>query len=650
MRNSLQRVLPVALLAGCLVASPLAAAEVVLARGGATPYQLYMAGATDEVTAFAGAELQKYLARITGASLQTASEAPDGNVFAVGLSAARKLGVDPSEQTTHEDGFVTVVEAGRVVLAGNTPRATLYAVYDFLEDLGCRWMAPNFDYPGLSRGEYVPGKPDLTLPAGRSVDEPSFRFRYKRVEEGHSHDPERLRQLVDWMAKVKLNAFNCPIDYNNLGRSTWDKWRAELTPELRKRGILIDVGGHGYENFLPPEKYAAEHPEWYGTLNGERMADMKRVNFNTANQAAVAVFIENIKEFLRARPEIEIFSLVPPDTPHWDESLESRRLGSIPDRHALLVNQVAAALKTEFPRLRLVIPAYQALVRPPESVSFEDDVILGFAAIRRDNSKPMSDLSEGKNSYYVNYLWQWLDSEVFAGDILFLGYYYRYAWRSLPVVNYGVMAQDLKFLRANGVAGGGSYSEPGNWFTYELTHYLLAKMLWDHRAPVETLIADYCEHRFGPAAEPMQELFALLESFTTHVVRGFGLYADFDSDMPFPELGVQGIVMQPFAAYRRQVGLSQKLLSEALQRSEGNPEAKARIEKWRLLLRYLELEIQAKYFAGILASGSPYGPVLERLQAVYGQMDSLMKENADAGVFLTEDPRSDYSNKPAPQN
>ena len=410
---------------------------------------------------------------------------------------------------------------------------------------------------------------------------------------------------------------------------------------------MIDVGGHGYENFLPPEEYARDHPEWFGTLRGKLMPDMKRVNFNTANSNAVGVFIENIKAFLRSRPEIEIFSFVPPDTPYWDESPESRRLGSIPYRHALLVNEVTAALEAEFPGLRLVIPAYQALVRPPEGIRFEGDVLLGFAAIRRDNSRPMSDLSAGKNSYYMNYLWQWFDSKAFAGDVLFAGYYYRYAWRSLPVVNYGVMANDLRFLKTTGVNGGGSYSEPGNWFTYELTHYVLAELLWDHTKPVDVLVTDYTAHRYGPATRPMQELFALLDGFSTQVVRGFGMYADFSNDMPFPELGVQGITMEPIAGYRRRIGLCQRVLHEAIQRAGDAASIRQRLEKWRSLLRYLELELQAKYFSEILSSGSPFSPVATQLRKVHQQMAALLEEHSDSGLFLTEDPRCDYSSAPS---
>jgi hypothetical protein len=64
-----------------------------------------------------------------------------------------------------DDGFLLRVSADRVSLTGNTDRATLYAVYAFLEDMGCRWFAPNVDFYGAAIGEFVPHRafPDVTV-------------------------------------------------------------------------------------------------------------------------------------------------------------------------------------------------------------------------------------------------------------------------------------------------------------------------------------------------------------------------------------------------------------------------------------------------------------------------------------------------------
>jgi len=67
------------------------------------------------------------------------------------------------------------------------------------------------------------------------------------------------------MTKTRHNVLCCPADFSNFGSgiTKWDNWRDEVTPELDKRGTLLQVGGHGFDSFLPPNEYAAEHPEWF---------------------------------------------------------------------------------------------------------------------------------------------------------------------------------------------------------------------------------------------------------------------------------------------------------------------------------------------------------------------------------------------------
>ena len=78
----------------------------------------------------------------------------------------------------------------------------------------------------------------------------------------------------------------------------------ELTPELQKRGITIEVGGHGYENFINAEmqdgKLFAEHHDWFGQdENGQRVKAKNRV-FCTSNPQAVDFVVANVVAYLTA--------------------------------------------------------------------------------------------------------------------------------------------------------------------------------------------------------------------------------------------------------------------------------------------------------------------------------------------------------------
>jgi hypothetical protein len=619
-----------------------------LATDGQSDYGIYLQSPEDEGLVFATNELKHYLARITNVNLPVVSEVIPEKAFIIGVKAASIAGIDISNYTRNEEGYIQLIQPGRIILAGNSRRATLYAVYDFLEDLGCRWYAPNFDFYGNSTGEFIPNRSFIDLEVGQTVSVPTFPYRAKRVEEGWSITPERLNIMIDWLAKNRHNVFNMTIDYGGTGRIPYENYRSSIIPEIQKRGLLLHVGGHNYGLFLP-DNYFEEHPEWFGMNSQGRRVPMLsgRVNFNTANPEAVATFIENCRKWLREHPEIDLFSLVPEDSPVWDNSPESRQLGSIPYRHALFANQVLRELKKEFPELKVTLPAYQALIRPPEGIIFEDSAQVGIAMIRRDNTRPFFDISSQKNLYYLNYLWQWQDSGAVHEPISLGGYYRRYAFRSLPILNYSVLQSDLKYASLIGLAGLGEYGEPGDWFTFELIHYLTARLAWNCNENIQAIIGEYASDRFGSAAKEMEDIFFLLDSFSGHVVRGFGNYERFDSDTPFPELGVQGIVIEPARAYMRHLQLCRKLLDQARENVKSEPHYADRIENWSTLLEYLSLEVQAKTLTEALSSSSPYGQLLARINQIYRQMGELVQNQKGKGMFLLEDRRMNYQ-PPAP--
>ena len=96
---------------------------------------------------------------------------------------------------------------------------------------------------------------------------------------------------------------------------------ARLTPELQRRGIVVEVGGHGYQNFLNAEMPAPEgggtlfeqHPEYFGAdQQGRRRKEHGRAPC-TSNPDAVAYLTKNLLAYVQVRPEINIFDLWPPD-------------------------------------------------------------------------------------------------------------------------------------------------------------------------------------------------------------------------------------------------------------------------------------------------------------------------------------------------
>ena len=293
----------------------------------------------------------------------------------------------------------------------------------------------------------------------------------------------------------------------------WDNWRKELTPDLRRRGIWIEVGGHGYENYLNAEmeggQLFARHPEWFHMDgSGKRIRNTHAV-FCTSSREAKQYFIANVSRYLEARPEIEVFDFWPPDGAKWCQCPKCKALGTPSDRQALLLAEVSATAHRTRPGLRFETIAYAACVAPPLQAAMDSSVLVDFCPIAQCFEYQIGDPKSDRNADYVGQLKAWLKS--FQGDISIYSYYRKYAWRSLPNIMPHYIQNDLRFYRDLGARGISSYAEPGDWGTYELNHYVLGGLAWNPDANVDKMIGDFARARFGSRADLAKEAYKLLE-------------------------------------------------------------------------------------------------------------------------------------------
>jgi hypothetical protein len=60
--------------------------------------------------------------------------------------------------------------------------------------------------------------------------------------------------------------------------------------------------------------------------------------------------------------------------------------------------------------------------------------------------------------------------------------------------------RDLKFYYDQGLNGISSYAEPGDWFTYEMNHYCLARLGEVPQLNPSIPMGEFCEARYGASA------------------------------------------------------------------------------------------------------------------------------------------------------
>jgi hypothetical protein len=612
--------------------------RIKLVEDGKSDFTIVLAEHASEVESFSAKELQRYISKISGVTIPI--KRGGKNSIYIGNSFADKFGYSVD---TLRDGFIIKALNNDILIAGSNDRGTLYGVYELLELIGCRWFSPDYEYFGSSGRELIPEKKNINLAKLNIEREAGFKYRTKSIEEGWSHTSANLVQMVDWMAKNRMNVLSAQMKHvrprpfrGKIDVVAWDDWREKLVPELNKRGIMVEVGGHGYQNFLPQEEYFDEHPEWFGMIDGQRSRD-HRVVFNTSNADAVDVFTANIIRYLRVHPEIDIFLFMPPDSERWSQDAESEKLGAAEVRHALLVNHVTNVLKKELPDVKLKFIAYRHYLSPPDNIQIEENTLCSFAAYARSYQFPITSSKSRINSFYNKVLLEWVHNPYFEGEVGIYSYYRKYIWRSLPMVIPHLIAADIKHYNNLGIADLSSYSEPADWFTYELNHYAIARCLWDPGLDIDSMIAEYADLSFPGAGGIMQEFYQLLES---SVPNANCIYqsrlcplVEQQNDEPIEsEFDVRRATSDALKPYLGNLEYCKKLLSQAQQKVKSDTQNEL-IKKLQINLEYTLMDAKLKLLSIQLSELSRKSKV-KQIVELSQKMQRFVNEHGEEGVIL----------------
>lgn len=555
-----------------------------------------------ETQKFAGSELAKYLQKISGVGFLIHSVS-DKSGPGIIIKRNKELG---------DEEYTITLKNHNIQLAGGSDRAILYAVYDFLHLLGCRWIAPKLSfYDGLA--EYIPRKPVLYFNYFNKIQErPRFKYRKLDVEEGLTHNVKNLKKIIEWMPKLRFNILMVPLDYGGSGRVKWDKWRKQLTPELKKRDLMIEVGGHGYQNFLNAEmddgKLFQKHPEWFGRDKNCKPSPAENLVFNTANPGAIHYFFNNIKRYIRHHPEINIFDFWPPDGARWSECSRFADLGTPQDRQTRLANKVDSVLKRIRPGIRLEMIAYAKALDPPEKVALNKDILVDFCPINQSFEKQIYSTEITNNAKYVKAIYEW--RKRFRGDIGLYSYYRKYAWRSLPNIIPHYMQKDLKWYAHVPLQGISTYAEPGDWYTYELNYYVLGHLAWNPDCNVDSLINQFCRVRYGSVWEKAKSVYLTLEN----VVR-------IDGSIPYTKLKTRREIQEAETRLTSKENEIHDLIKKTL--SAG---VTANLSRLMLMIKY------ANYDLKIQKARTVSSPFVIRNKVK--KLVDFLENNRNKGVFI----------------
>jgi hypothetical protein len=450
------------------------AMALTLTTDGKSDYVIVLAADAIPAEATAAKELQAHLQLVTGATLpiRTEAEVPAGaRQIVVGPNSRFKAAFPKIDLAAlKRDGIVLRTVGDNLYLAGGRPRGTLYAVYTFLEDtVGCRWWGSRPDEA------FVPHKPTLTIPALTRTYVPQLQYR-----------EAFFRGAFDgvYAARSKCNGHFEHVSPDYGGHYTILGWC------------------HTFYQLLPPEKYFAQHPEWYSDLGGKRVAEGAQLCLT--NEEMRKELTANALAWLRKDPQAGMISIAQNDCGGACQCPDCRKIaeeeGSESGPLLRFVNAVAADIEKEFPDTLVETLAYTYTRTPPKLVKPRPNVVVRLCTIECSYSQPLA--TGPQNAKFKADLDGWA---AVAPQLYIWDYVTDFACYLTPHPNLRVLAPNIRFFvnhKAIGLFEQGDAGCSCSDFP-ELRAWLLAHLMWDPSLDDKALIAEFMRGYYGPAAEPL---------------------------------------------------------------------------------------------------------------------------------------------------
>lgn len=458
-----------------LAAGGNALASHAITRDNALAMAVHAGADEDIITLQAAADLADYATRLTRSSREPALS-QDAAVAAAPLlvvgrqnALARAAFTDGDFADLGEDGFRIRSFGPHILIAGNTPRGTMYGVNWFLDHkLGFRWLSPD--------ATYIPCGADLSLPRLDERQVPRFAYREVQSKEAENK-PWRARNLMNGQSHGPATLSSPP------GIDSWNtSWAG---PGLRP----------SFYELLPQKTYGADHPEWYA---GGQLAMM--------NEEMRAAMADVTVKRLQALPDYrKVWFSVHDNDWGWDMDPASRAFaaqhGGHPSAPRLdMMIDIAERVKSVLPDARLAFNPYHWSFTPPQGMTIPEDMLVYPMTIHVNYAQA---LNEPANAALGRDLEGW---NSMARHVMVWDHITNFAGFVQPTPNILPIARSIKWLatleHVEGYMAEGSFNTPGAEFA-ALRAWMISRLLWNPDLDPAAVIAEFCDKYYGPAAKPI---------------------------------------------------------------------------------------------------------------------------------------------------
>lgn len=575
--------------------------------------------AASPIEHYAARELQRAIRLMTDAELpiQTSHENVNASIV-IGTPSRNPLVKSESFIKENEEEIYIHRDESTLFLSGASERASLYAVYTFLDEvLGARWY-----WPG-EEGEYLPRHRSITIDDLSIRQVPSIEYRTLAL---NIMDEE----TDTWMARNRMNVHSYPPS----------RMPRTVVETRKKKGFLTRVASH---NVTLPNEILQKHPEYVALANGRRYITTNHPpHLCWSNPGVRDEIVKRIGGWWEERSDLDIVHFYPSDQTAFCECTDCIEMApDVSTRWQKFSAGVLEQLDASYPGKRYWTYAYSGY-RPAPTSAPANFGYIGYATYRARYRHYLSK-ENSANLALKEEISGWLNQ---GGKMGVRGYEYLTFREPMFVPLLPWVVDQIKWMKSLGMNGYISEVEPYNhvapfiektkrkrlenrqWVGNRLALYGAARALWNSELTANEIRADWCEHLFGAAAEPMQQYYREMEDawmlpksealgFYQHAVGGL-----VDRFITFDLLQKAGDSIDLAA-----VALADMPKSEARSRAIAQMQLEARmLEKWRTAFSFHQDQAESVRQFATFAGSAPEASNWEgaEFQPIKGSGDAMV--------------------------
>ena len=391
------------------------------------------------------------------------------------------LGLDKKQDT---DVFALKTKGNIIYAAGNNPRSAMFAVFELLEQLGCRWFWPGKD------GEYLPAATKNLSVGDLNIN--------SRAAFAHRHlmsHPNKDKEL--FFAHNKMNPMGNSPAY----------------------GFSTSWGGHSFNWIFPEDcktidEYFKKYPEQFALNNGIRVINQHCYT----NPDTVKTFLNWIDNFWKNHPEIEYLTLSARDTPIYCKCPDCSKYDSS-TLYFQFVKKLIEETAKKHPGKKYNTIAYSFYLNVPKIKLPADNLNMSYCMYNRCYKHKFSDQNCPVNPRALKAVGEWRRAGI---NPAIYGYHFD-IFGGDPVLTpiTPIVAEELRWAKRLGINywateyhAGFNLKKPlqdSRPFVNRFPAYAIAKLLWNPGLDEKALLSEFCKYTFGNGAGEMEQYYTLMQ-------------------------------------------------------------------------------------------------------------------------------------------